>query len=30
MKLVVITPSKLEDNEISAVNQMFEAGLETL
>ena len=30
MKLVVITPSKLEDNEISAVIQMFEAGLETL
>lgn len=30
MKLVVITPSKREDNEIASVIQMFEAGLETL
>lgn len=30
MKLVVITPSKKSDNEIAAVIQMFEAGLDTL
>ena len=30
MKLVVITPSKKLDTEISCVIQMFEAGLETL
>jgi thiamine-phosphate pyrophosphorylase len=30
MKLVVITPSKKLDTEISSVIQMFEAGLETL
>ncbi|MFO0322389.1 MAG: thiamine phosphate synthase [Bacteroidota bacterium] len=30
MKLVVITPSKIQDNEISTVINMFEAGLETL
>lgn len=30
MKLVVITQSKKSDNEIAAIIQMFEAGLETL
>lgn len=30
MKVVVITPSKKDDNEIASVIQMFEAGLETL
>lgn len=30
MKIVVITPSKKDDNEIASVIQMFEAGLETL
>ncbi len=30
MKIVVITPSKRDDNEIASVIQMFEAGLETL
>jgi thiamine-phosphate pyrophosphorylase len=30
MKVAVITPSKKDDNEISSVIQMFEAGLETL
>lgn len=30
MKLVVITPSKLKENEISIIIKMFEAGLETL
>lgn len=30
MKLIVITPSKKQDNEIASVINMFEAGLETL
>jgi thiamine-phosphate pyrophosphorylase len=30
MKLIVITPSKKQDNEIGAVINMFEAGLDTL
>jgi thiamine-phosphate pyrophosphorylase len=30
MKLVVITQSEKSDNEITAITQMFEAGLETL
>jgi thiamine-phosphate pyrophosphorylase len=30
MKVVVITPSKRDDNEVASVIQMFEAGLETL
>ena len=30
MKLVVITQSQKSDNEIAAIIQMFEAGLETL
>ena len=30
MNLVVITPSKIEENEIFSINKMFEAGLETL
>ena len=29
MKIIVISPSKIRDNEINAVVQMFEAGLDT-